>query len=106
MKYEIIVTDYTLDENGIVIDRDGGTLYYNDADDFIEMWNYFKGKGPSKKITEEVTENGKYLIMQPTEIAPYVTDYQVWGESYELIKEWEAKERERYTENNNEELPF
>lgn len=107
MRYEIGINDYVLDENGIVIDRDGGTLRFNDAGDFIMMWNYFKSSGPAKVITEEVTDYGKWLIMRPKEIEPLVTDYQVSGASYELVKEWEAKEKEMFSENNNnKELPF
>ena len=107
MKYEIGVTDYELDGDGIVVDRDGGTLHFNDPDDFIMMWNYFKNSGPAKVITEEINEYGKWLIMRPREIEPLVTDYQVSGASYELLKEWEETERKMFTENNNnEELPF
>ncbi len=107
MKYEIGINDYELDADGIVIDRDGGTLRFNDPDDFIMMWNYFKGSGPAKVITEEITDYGKWLIMRPRDIEPLVTDYQVTGDSYELVKEWEAKEKEKFAENNNnEELPF
>lgn len=107
MKYEIGINDYELDADGIVIDRDGGTLRFNDPDDFIMMWNYFKGSGPAKVITEEITDCGKWLIMRPRDIEPLVTDYQVTGASYELVKEWEAKEKEKFAENNNnEELPF
>ena len=105
MEYEIDITDYTLDEDGIVIDRDGGTLHFNDADDFIMIWNYFRHSGPVKDIIDD----GKYLVMQPRKIEPYVSDYQVTGASYKLLKEWEAKEKERYNAmiaNNNEELPF
>ena len=93
-EYEIIVSDYELDEEGIVIDRDGGILSFNDAGDFIMMWNYFKGCGPAKDITEETTDYGKYLIMSPKEIGRYVTDYQITGEAYKVWKEWEEKQKD------------
>ena len=91
MKYEIFVNDYELDENGTVVDRDGGSLIFNDADDFIMMWNYFKGSAPVKKITD----NGEYLLMEPKEIGHYVTDYQITGDAYKIWKK-------RFTENNKE----
>ena len=105
MKYEIDVTDYTLDEDGIVINRDGGTLHFNDADDFIMIWNYFMNSGPIK----DVIDDGEFLVMQPRNIEPYVSDYQITGDAYKVWKEWEAREKERYNAmitNNNEELPF
>lgn len=103
MKYAIIVCDYQLDENGIVVDSDGGSLTFNDADDFIMMWKYFKGAGQDKDIFDD----GVTLLVQPREIGPFVTDYQITGDAYKLWKEWEAKENERYSKNNNEEdLPF
>lgn len=83
MKYKITVFDYELDENGTVIGRDGGDLIFNDADDFIMMWNYFEGCSPIK----EIEDDGRCIIMRPKEIGPIVTDYQVHGESYKILKE-------------------
>lgn len=107
MRYDIIVTDYVLDEEGIVIDQDGGMLSFNDVDDFIMMFQYFKGGHPLKNIIDD----GEFLIIQPREIEPFVTDYQITGDAYKVWKEWEAKKREKYdamiaNANNNEELPF
>lgn len=83
MTYEISVNDYILDENGIVIDRDGGELKFNDFDDFVQMWNYFKGSAQVK----EVIDNGDYLLIRPKKIEQFITDYLVEGESYEKLKE-------------------
>lgn len=103
-QYVIGINDYELDENGIVLSRDGGDLIFNDADDFIMMWNYFKS-GPLKDITDD----GKYLIMRPKEfVGPYVTDYQITGDAYKVWKEYETEIKEilaKY-ENNNKDLPF
>ena len=100
MKYEIIAMDYELDGNGIVLDSNGGTLAFNDADDFIMMWNYFQA-------AKDIFDDGKVLLAQPREIGTYVTDYQITGVAYKLWKEWEAEQKERQVDiNNNEELPF
>lgn len=83
MIYEISVNDYILDENGIVLDRDGGVLAFNDFDDFVMIWNYFKGSASAK----EVIDNGEYLLIRPKKIEQFITDYLVEGESYEKLKE-------------------
>jgi hypothetical protein len=83
MTYEIQVNDYTLDEDGVVLDRDGGDLVFNDFNDFIMMWHYFKGSAPAK----EVIDNGDYLLIRPKKIERFVTDYLVSGESYKKLKE-------------------
>ena len=87
MIYEIFVNDYRLDENGIVLDRDGGELKFNDLDDFVMIWNYFKGSAPAKKIID----NGEYILMRPKKIEQFITDYLVTGESYKIIKEENGK---------------
>ncbi len=83
MTYEIQVNDYTLDKDGVVLDRDGGDLVFNDFNDFIMMWNYFKGSAPEK----ELIDNGEYLLIRPKKIERFVTDYLVDGESYKKLKE-------------------
>jgi hypothetical protein len=117
MEYIIDVNDYELDDEGIVIDRAGDALHFNDADDFVMMWNYFKRFVPKEDITEDITEYGNFLIMPDRRNGNYITEYQVTGESYELIKEQEAKEKEwqdrmlkemeeRIKNNRNNDLPF
>ena len=96
MKYEIYVNDYELDEDKTVIDPYGVSLRFNDAEDFIMMWNYLKNEEP-----KVMKDDGEWLVMEPKEVGQYVTEYEVTGETYKLIKEWEAKERERYANNNN-----
>ena len=102
MKYAIYINEYKLNEDGIVISRDGGSLTFNDADDFIMIWNYLRGCGPDK----DISDHGITLMMQPKWIEPYVCDYQITGDAYKLWKEREAEEQKRCTKNNNEELPF
>lgn len=117
MEYVIFVNDYEIDENGIVTDRDGGSLSFNDADDFVMMWNYFKRFVAKEDITEDITEYGTFLSIPVKETGGYITEYQVTGESYELIKEREVKEKEmwermlkeqeeRIKNNRDSDLPF
>lgn len=104
MKYEINVEYHWYEDNGWY--RCGGTLPFNDADDFIMMWNYFRG--------DTVDDDGKWAITSEEIDKDEIRTYSITGAAYKLWKEWEAKEEEKRKAEvaeeekykNNEELPF
>ena len=105
MKYEISVEERWYEENdgwyGI-----GGTLPFNDADDFIMIWNYFR--------EGTIDDNGELAIISKEIDKDEIRTYSITGAAYKLWKEWEAKEEEKRKAEaaeeekykNNEELPF